>query len=534
MNATDILNLFRNLPFGNLDLLSVGIAIAATIILGFVVYINNEKSITNKTFLFFALTTAFWSIFNYVSYQTTDSRQILWLLRIVIFLAVWLCYFIFQFFYVYPSEKVIFSNRYKYLLVPFVAFVSILNLTHFVFSGVAEVSTTGSVSKLNVQGGVIFFILTVIGLLAWGITVFIKKIFKEKPDQRAPYKLVLWGTIITFILLFTFNLILPAVFSVVRYIPLGALFIFPFVASTFYAIYRHHLFNLRAATVAGLTFIITIASGFEIVLSRDPVTGLLRSGVFILVLAVGVLMNRFVETIAEQREELEQANEQQENLIHFISHEVKGYLTNNQAALSGILEGDFGAVPTEMRTMVEGALVSTRKGSDTVKEILSAANFKKGTVKYNMAPFDMKPVVMDVVSQLDSTAKAKGLTIEADIPEGTFELTGDKDQIEQHVIRNLIDNSIKYTPQGKITVGLDRRGSKILFFVKDTGIGISDEDKGRLFTQGGKGKESIKINVNSTGYGLYIAKNIVVAHNGRIWAESEGQGKGSQFYAEFV
>lgn len=63
-------------------------------------------------------------------------------------------------------------------------------------------------------------------------------------------------------------------------------------------------------------------------------------------------------------------------------------------------------------------------------------------------------------------------------------------------------------------------------------MGISDKDKTRLFTEGGHGEESIKVNVHSTGYGLFIAKNIVLAHKGTIRGESEGPGKGSRFVVE--
>jgi signal transduction histidine kinase len=79
---------------------------------------------------------------------------------------------------------------------------------------------------------------------------------------------------------------------------------------------------------------------------------------------------------------------------------------------------------------------------------------------------------------------------------------------------------------------LAKKDGNALLSVKDSGIGITDEDKKNLFTEGGRGRNAIKTNVNSTGYGLYIAKQIVDAHGGRIWAESEGQGKGSTFYVE--
>ena len=72
----------------------------------------------------------------------------------------------------------------------------------------------------------------------------------------------------------------------------------------------------------------------------------------------------------------------------------------------------------------------------------------------------------------------------------------------------------------------------IVLSVEDTGVGISDEDKARLFTEGGRGKESVKVNVNSTGYGLFFAKQLIDAHKGTVRAESDGPGKGSRFVVE--
>jgi signal transduction histidine kinase len=68
--------------------------------------------------------------------------------------------------------------------------------------------------------------------------------------------------------------------------------------------------------------------------------------------------------------------------------------------------------------------------------------------------------------------------------------------------------------------------------VKDSGIGITPEDKKNLFTEGGRGKDAVRVNVDSTGYGLYSVKLIVDAHNGKAWGESEGVGKGSTFFVE--
>ncbi|VAW32426.1 hypothetical protein MNBD_CPR01-117 [hydrothermal vent metagenome] len=102
------------------------------------------------------------------------------------------------------------------------------------------------------------------------------------------------------------------------------------------------------------------------------------------------------------------------------------------------------------------------------------------------------------------------------------------------MLRNIIENAINYTPNGSVIVSLlkNKKGD-ITFNVKDTGIGITDEDKKRLFTEGGHGKDSIKINAHSTGYGLFIAKQVIKAHKGNIFAKSDGAGEGASFKVIF-
>lgn len=236
--------------------------------------------------------------------------------------------------------------------------------------------------------------------------------------------------------------------------------------------------------------------------------------------------------IEKQEKELEVANKQQESLLHFISHEVKGYLTKSQAAFAAIVEGDFGEVSEKLQEAAKGELADTRKGVDTVMEILSASNMEKGTVSYKKEPFDFAASVKEELAALAKGAAERGVKLEATLPDDVYEIVGDKQKITDHLVRNLIDNAIKYSPNGTVQVSLTRDGGHVRLSIRDTGVGLTDDDKKTLFTEGGKGKDSLKVNVDSTGYGLYIAKQITDAHGGKIWAESGGRGKGSLFIVE--
>ena len=115
--------------------------------------------------------------------------------------------------------------------------------------------------------------------------------------------------------------------------------------------------------------------------------------------------------------------------------------------------------------------------------------------------------------------------MENNIEDGSYDVMGDALWLKESV-NNFIDNAIKYTKIGKITLDLKDGNGKVKFSVTDTGMGITKEDKKNLFTEGGRGKDSVRINVDSTGYGLYSVKLVVETHKGRVWAESE-EGKGS-------
>jgi signal transduction histidine kinase len=247
---------------------------------------------------------------------------------------------------------------------------------------------------------------------------------------------------------------------------------------------------------------------------------------------------RLYKQVEDLNLQLNDLIKQRENLVHLVTHKVKGSFTRSKYIFAGMLDGTFGEISAEVKKRAEQGIESDNMGIETVDLVLSVANMQKGIVKYEMKEMDLKDLVEKTVSEKTISVEAKGLKIVSEIKDGSYKMIGDPFWLKE-VINNLIENSIKYTKEGTITVGLERKdnpakdgASKILFSVKDTGFGITDEDKKNLFTEGGRGKDSVKVNVDSTGYGLYSVKLIVEAHKGRVWAESEGVGKGSQFYVE--
>jgi signal transduction histidine kinase len=229
--------------------------------------------------------------------------------------------------------------------------------------------------------------------------------------------------------------------------------------------------------------------------------------------------------------ELQRLSSQRESMVHLINHKVKGSFTRSKYIFAGILDGTFGDANEEIKKIARQGIESDDTGVKTIDLVLNAANLQKGTVKYDLKSIDLKEIILKIIANKQAPIETKGLKLESNVGEGSFMVLGDAVWLKE-AFDNLIENSMRYTKEGSITIGLDRKQDKIIFSVKDTGIGITEEDKANLFTEGGRGKDSIKVNVDSTGYGLYSVKLIIESHKGSVWAESDGPGKGSTFFIE--
>lgn len=234
----------------------------------------------------------------------------------------------------------------------------------------------------------------------------------------------------------------------------------------------------------------------------------------------------------EQFGHLRETTQKQKELLKFLSHEVKGHLTKSKAAFASIVEGDYGPMPAPLVGMAQTALEDSQRGVETVMSILDNANVESGEMQITLKPFDLAESVRKLVEEFRANAAMKGLGLVSSVEDACV-INGDQEKIARHVLRNLLDNAIRYTRAGQVDVMLEKASGMARISVSDSGVGISEFDMQKLFTQGGHGEHSREINPESTGYGLFVAKQIVEKHGGRIWARSAGEEKGSTFFVEF-
>jgi signal transduction histidine kinase len=240
---------------------------------------------------------------------------------------------------------------------------------------------------------------------------------------------------------------------------------------------------------------------------------------------------KITEELYKRNLELANLYRQRESLMHLITHKVKGSFTHSKYIFAGILDGTFGDANDEIKRRAQQGLDSDDGGLKTIDLVLNAANMQQGLIKYDLKPIDFSSIVTALVVEKKLPAETKGLALESRIETTPLMVMGDAFWLKE-AVNNLVENSIKYTLKGKIVISLSKKDGAAVLTVADTGVGINEEDKANLFKEGGRGKNSVKVNVDSTGYGLYSVKMILEAHKGKVSVASEGEGKGSTFTVE--
>jgi signal transduction histidine kinase len=286
----------------------------------------------------------------------------------------------------------------------------------------------------------------------------------------------------------------------------------------------------------------------QLLLSDSMQALMINIVLFGVITAIGLLLIKSVQAEVEAREkverlakDLEKANarlkeldRQKTEFVSIASHQLRSPLTAIKGYASLLLEGSYGKVSVAGTDAIKKIFDSSRYMAASIEDFLSVSRIELGTAKYDMKPLDAASMAKEVTEELIPAAKDKQLELAfKDRCDGKCSIVGDIGKLRQ-VVLNLIDNSIKYTPKGGITVTteLDSVKRVVRIMITDTGVGIPTEVMPTLFKKFSRAKNANEVNVMGTGLGLFVAKQFVEAHKGKLWAESLGQGKGSSFIIE--
>ena len=243
-------------------------------------------------------------------------------------------------------------------------------------------------------------------------------------------------------------------------------------------------------------------------------------------------VEKATKELKEAYEELKALDKAKSEFISIASHQLRTPLTAIKGYISMMLEKTYGKPPEKMERPLKNIYTSNERLIKLVNDLLNVSRIEAGRMEMELEKLSLEEIITSVVEELKNIVRNKDIYLKFEKPEKALpKILADREKIRQ-VIMNVIDNAIRYTEQGGITVKIKDLKSKIQIVVSDTGTGLTKYELSKMFESFSRGAAGTKLYTEGVGLGLYVAKRFVEMHNGKIWAESKGRDKGSTFYIE--
>jgi signal transduction histidine kinase/ActR/RegA family two-component response regulator len=213
-----------------------------------------------------------------------------------------------------------------------------------------------------------------------------------------------------------------------------------------------------------------------------------------------------------------------------ISHELRTPLTSVKGSLGLIRGGAVGTISPEMRELLDIALTNTDRLIHVINDILDIFQLERGQGRIRPVSMSVAQAVTRALRAVQVQAGVRRITLQTEIPARLPAVKGDPRRIEQ-VLVNLLSNGIKFSsPDSKVIVSAQAANELVVISVRDYGRGLTGDFQERLFGKFEHAQGAMTRENQGAGLGLAICRHVVDAHGGKIWAESEGEGKGSIFH----
>ena len=233
-------------------------------------------------------------------------------------------------------------------------------------------------------------------------------------------------------------------------------------------------------------------------------------------------------SLERQNAELKQLDKLKDEFLSNTSHELRTPLNGIAGLADALLSGADGSLNEQASKHIHMILQSSKRLTNLVTALLDFSKARSKTLRLHRRTFPIEEVVNVVCDFLRPQFEKKGLELQIDIPEELPEVYADIDKVEQ-ILTNFIGNAIKFTHEGVIGVSARQDGAFLSISVRDSGIGIPQEARERIFRPFEQADGSSTREFGGTGLGLSISKELVELHGGRTWVESEPD-QGSDFF----
>lgn len=519
------------------------------LLVGFFVFHKNRELLSAKALLAISIVFSLWTILDLIAWKSSSSVYIMFAWALLGILDALMYILSLYFVYVFIDKKDISLTKkiiFTALLLPIIIMTPTkYNLSGFEFDNCAAID--------NYFFNYIYVPEVIASL--WIIILAIHRYIKADRNSRKQILLLSIGIILFLFSFFSAGYFTDMFndFSIEIYGLFGMVVFMAFLA---YLIVRYKAFNIKLIATQALVVALVILIGSQFFFIQNPTNKILNLITLGLSLGFGYILVKSVKLEVQRKEELEslstqlavandklhQLDKAKSEFISIASHQLRTPLTSIKGFGSLLLEGTYGEIPETQRGALEKIYISNERLIQLVEDLLNISRIEAGRMEFDFQEAQIEDLTDEAVKTLELSAKAKNLYLEwqkpaVALPKVKIDITKIKE-----VISNMIDNAIKYTQKGGVAVRLEKNTAwdtehkthkeYVRVFVSDTGIGMDQEEINMIFEKFQRGKQVAHYHTDGTGLGMYIGKKIVAEHKGRIWAESDGKGKGSRFILE--
>ncbi len=515
-------------------------AVLVALLLGVFIFLNKKTSAT-KTLLSLVILFSLYAVFDLVVWASNrgDVVLFLWSLQILIEPFIFFCSLYLMYFFV-GYKNISFKTN----------IISILSIVPFVMLIPTKYSLSGinlMICDANEGLVIIYYSYIVETLLTLWIIALCVKAYKTSQDVIDRKRIKFFGIgMVLFLFAFSWGNIVGSFtedWTMAQY----GLFGMPvFIGFLGYLIVKFKAFDIKLIGAQALVVAQFVLIGSMLFFSKNLTNQILTVITLVITSGAGWFLIKSVKKEIERKEQLQKisdalviANQRLKELdltksefISIASHQLRTPLTAIKGYISLLLEGSYGTISAPVLDVLNKLYSVNSRLVHLVEDLLNVSRIEAGRIQHSFAPTQLEPIIAELVDMFKPSAKEKNLTLTMKLQKTPLPLiTIDPNKIKE-VVSNLIDNAVKYTKEGGVTVSLESTTDMARIIVSDTGIGIHEEDKKNLFQKFLRSKETTRMVVSGAGLGLYVGKSFIEAHNGKIWAESDGPDKGSRFIIE--
>ena len=526
----------------NVLLLSVSIA---SIGLGLIIFLRNTKNSANLYYGLFSMFLAIWAfgMWMYAKDPIDYNRVLIWS-KILHFAGISVAANLLFFAFAFTLNKL--ASKFYFKITLLAPIIFLFWFTLFTDKVISTVNFLPNNRQL-VYGSFYFIYFSIFVLyMLLALVILIKKYFSSKGILKQQLKYICLGIGIPSSIALIINMVLPALGNF-RIAWFGPVVIFVIIASIGYAITKHHLFEIKVIVSEVSVALLFFAALFDLLTSKNPSEIAVRLIALIIVILGGYLLIRSVQHEIKQKEDLEklakkldeankhleELDEAKDNFLSMASHELNTPIAAILGYLSMIIEEKkCGKLDPQLAKYLNTIFASSQRLAGLVKDLLNVSRIESNRIHIIYSEVQIEDVIDQAISEVSIKAKEVGHKLIFEKPSTKLPKTWlDMPRIVEVMI-NLIGNAIKYTePGGKIMVNCHADDDRIIVSVEDNGRGIPKEKYDHVFEKFTQ-VDVLKDEVKGTGLGMFISKNLIALHKGKLWFKSsvDKDDHGTTFY----